>query len=54
MAYWHLGEREKARQAYEQAAQWMDENQPNDEIQRRFRNEAAQLMGIAEPADARP
>jgi tetratricopeptide (TPR) repeat protein/tRNA A-37 threonylcarbamoyl transferase component Bud32 len=54
MAYWHLDERQKSRQVYEQAARRMDENQQDDEDQRRFRTEAAQLLGIAVPADVKP
>jgi uncharacterized protein HemY len=46
MAYWHLGEKDKARQAYEQAAEWMNENQPNNDELRRFRAEAAELLNI--------
>ena len=52
MAYWQLGEQDKARLAYEQAVQWMDKNQPDNEDQRRFRAEAAELPGIAQPAVA--
>ncbi len=45
-AHWQLGEKEKAREWYDKAVQWMDNNQPaNDEL-RRFRSEAAELLGI--------
>jgi WD40 repeat protein/serine/threonine protein kinase/Flp pilus assembly protein TadD len=44
MAYWQIGEKDKARQAYEQGVQWMDKNQPNNEELRRFRAEAEELM----------
>jgi tetratricopeptide (TPR) repeat protein len=54
MAYWHLDERQKSRQVDEQAARRMDENRQDDEDQRRFRNEAAQLLGIPLPVDAKP
>jgi len=54
MAYWQLGEKDKTRQAYDQGAQWMDQTQASNEEQRRFRAEAAELLGISEPTDARP
>jgi tetratricopeptide (TPR) repeat protein/serine/threonine protein kinase len=44
MAYWHLGASDKARQAYDQAALWMDKNQPNNDELRRYRVEAEQLL----------
>jgi WD40 repeat protein len=52
MASWKLGGKEKARQWYDRAVQWMDKNQqalhhPHDEELRRFRAEAAELLGIA-------
>jgi tetratricopeptide (TPR) repeat protein len=46
MAHWHLGEKDKARKWFDQAAQWMDKNAPHDEELRRFRTEAAELLGI--------
>jgi serine/threonine protein kinase/tetratricopeptide (TPR) repeat protein len=46
MAYWQIGETDKARQAYEQGVQWMDKNQPKNEEQRRFRAEAEKVMKI--------
>ena len=30
MAHWRLGEKDKAREWYERAVQWMDKNQPDD------------------------
>jgi superkiller protein 3 len=44
MAYWQIGEKDKARQTYEQGVQWMDTNQPENEELRRFRAEAEELM----------
>jgi superkiller protein 3 len=44
MAYWQLGERDKAGQAYERAQRWMDLNQPKNEELRRFRAEASELL----------
>jgi tetratricopeptide (TPR) repeat protein len=44
MAYWQTGEKEKAGKAYEQAVRWLDKNQPENDEQRRFRREAAELL----------
>ena len=33
---------------YDRAVQWMDKNQPKNEELRRFRAEAAQLLGLTE------
>jgi tetratricopeptide (TPR) repeat protein/serine/threonine protein kinase len=46
MAHWQLGHKEEARSWYDQAVQWMDKNQPKNEELRRFRAEAAELLGI--------
>jgi eukaryotic-like serine/threonine-protein kinase len=46
MAHWRLDEKEKARQEYESARQWMAKNQPKDEDLVRFRNEAASLLDM--------
>jgi superkiller protein 3 len=48
MAHWQLGDKQQARKWYDQAVQWMDKNQPEDEELRRFRDEAAQLLGVAQ------
>jgi serine/threonine protein kinase/Flp pilus assembly protein TadD len=48
MAHWQLGDHEKARTWYGQAARWMDQNQPQDEELRRFRAEAAELLEVKE------
>jgi tetratricopeptide (TPR) repeat protein len=53
MAHWQLGEKEKARTWYDQAVEWMDKNRPRDEELRRFRAEAAELLGIPEAAAER-
>ena len=50
MAYCQLGEKDEARKWYDQAVDWMDNNQPKDEEMGRFRAEAAELLGIAEKA----
>jgi superkiller protein 3 len=51
MAHWQLGEKEKARTWYDQAVAWMDKHKPQDEELRRFRAEAADLLGISETAE---
>jgi len=48
MAHRQLGEKEKAREWYDKAVQWMDKNQPNNEELRRFRAEAAEMLGITQ------
>jgi tetratricopeptide (TPR) repeat protein/serine/threonine protein kinase len=46
MAHWQLGEREKARQWFDKAVEWMDKNMPKDQELGRFRAEAAELLRI--------
>jgi serine/threonine protein kinase len=46
MAHWRLGDRDEGRRWYDQAVQWMEENQRQDEELRCFRAEAAELLGI--------
>ena len=46
MAHWQLGHKDEARKLYDQAVQWMEKNRPTDEELRRFRAEAADLLGI--------
>jgi serine/threonine protein kinase/Flp pilus assembly protein TadD len=48
MAHWRLGEKDKAREWYDRAAQWMDKNKPKDDELRPFRTEAAELLGLKE------
>jgi uncharacterized protein HemY len=45
-AHWQLGEKDKARQSYEKAVEWMDQNDPKNDELRRFRAEAAELLGV--------
>ena len=47
MAYWGLGKKEDARRCYEEGAQWMDEHLRDHADLRRFRVEAALMLGIA-------
>jgi hypothetical protein len=51
MAHWQLGEKDKAREWYDKAVQWMNKNQPKDEELRRFRVEAAEVLGLEEKRD---
>jgi Flp pilus assembly protein TadD len=46
MAYWQLGEKEKARQWCEKAVEWMDKNDPKNEELRRFRTESEELLRL--------
>jgi WD40 repeat protein/tetratricopeptide (TPR) repeat protein len=45
MAHWRRGDREEARRWYDRSVAWMEENAPADEELRRFRAEAAALLG---------
>jgi tetratricopeptide (TPR) repeat protein len=54
MAHWMLGEKDKARQWYENAVQWMEKNNPQDDELRRFRAEAGELLGIENPGNPEP
>jgi tetratricopeptide (TPR) repeat protein len=49
MAHWQLGHKDEARKWYQQAATWMQKNQPNNAELRRFRAEAAELLGLPAP-----
>jgi serine/threonine protein kinase/uncharacterized protein HemY len=46
MTFWRLGEKEQARQWYDQAVAWMKQNLPHDEELRRFRAEAEEVLSI--------
>jgi tetratricopeptide (TPR) repeat protein len=48
MAHWQLGDKAQARKWYDQAVAWMEKRRPNDGELRRFRAEAAALLGEAE------
>jgi tetratricopeptide (TPR) repeat protein len=50
MSYWQLGDKEEARKWYDKAVEWMDQNKPQNEDLLRFRAEAAELLGVKEPA----
>jgi serine/threonine protein kinase/Flp pilus assembly protein TadD len=46
MAHWQLGEKEKARQWYNQAVQWMQKNKLQNEGLRWLRAEAEDVLGV--------
>ena len=46
MAHWQLGEHDEARKWYDQAVEWMEKNMPTNEELKRFRDEAAELLGV--------
>jgi serine/threonine protein kinase len=48
MATWQMGNKQQARALYEDAVQWMAKHKPHDYDLRRFRAEAAALLGIPE------
>jgi Flp pilus assembly protein TadD len=48
MAHWQLGNIDEARKRYDRAVEWMDKNDPKNELLRRTRAEAAKLLGIKE------
>jgi serine/threonine protein kinase/tetratricopeptide (TPR) repeat protein len=50
MTRWRLGDKEQARKWFDRAAEWMDKHQPNNGELRRFRTEAAALLGVSEPS----
>jgi superkiller protein 3 len=49
MAHWQLGEKDTARESYDRAIQWMEKNAPDNRELIRFRAEAAELLGVAQP-----
>ncbi len=51
MAHWQMGNKDEARQWHAQAVRWMEKNKPQDEELRRFRTEAAELLGIGPKKD---
>jgi tetratricopeptide (TPR) repeat protein len=48
MAHWQQGEKDPARQWYNKAVQLMERNKSQDEELRRFRAEAAALLGVTD------
>ena len=49
MAHWQLAHKEEARRWYDKGAQWMDARKSNSDAMVRFRNEAAELLDVAQP-----
>jgi tetratricopeptide (TPR) repeat protein len=47
MTHWKLGDRDEARKWYDKAVAWTDKHQPGNDELRRFRAEAAELLGVA-------
>jgi tetratricopeptide (TPR) repeat protein len=52
MARWQLGHKDEARKWYGQAVAWTEKNQPRNAELRRFRAEAAALLGLPAPEAA--
>ncbi len=48
MAHWRKGDKDKAHSWYDKAVQWMEKNKSQDEELRRFRDEAASLLGVTD------
>ncbi|MGD9855490.1 MAG: protein kinase, partial [Planctomycetaceae bacterium] len=54
MSHWRLGDKETALKWYAAASQWMDRFAADDDEQRRFRTEAATLLGLTEAGSEAP
>ena len=48
MSHWQRKDREKARQCYDPATDWIERYKPDDPDIPRFRTGAVQLLGIAD------
>jgi serine/threonine protein kinase/Flp pilus assembly protein TadD len=48
MAHWQLGEQDEARRWYGKAVDWMEKQQTDDKLLRRFRAEAEELLKITD------
>ena len=46
MAHWQLDEKDEAHKWYDRAVEWMEKNKQQDEELKRFRDEAADLLGV--------
>jgi hypothetical protein len=46
MAHWRLGNKDEARSWYDKGVGWMDKHASTSESLKRFRNEAAELLGV--------
>jgi hypothetical protein len=52
-AHWEMGDKKQARRWYDQAVAWMDTNHPKDPELLRVRAEAAAVLGMVEPPNAK-
>jgi tetratricopeptide (TPR) repeat protein len=50
MAHWQLGAGDEARVWFAKGVRWMDANAPGDDELRRFRAEAAKVLGVLAPS----
>ena len=50
MAHWQLGDKSKAREWFDKAAAWMEKGKQDDANLKRFRAEAAELLGVGKPS----
>ncbi len=48
MAHWQLDHKQEARRWYEKAVEWMEKNNPDNEELIRFRQEAEDLLNVAD------
>jgi len=48
MAHWQLGHQDEARRWYDKGLEWMKRTGKTSETTVRFRNEAAELLGVNE------
>jgi tetratricopeptide (TPR) repeat protein len=51
MAHWQLDDRETARNWFDRAVEWSEKHRTDDDELRRFRTEAAELLGVKEKKD---
>jgi hypothetical protein len=51
MAHWQRDQKEEAAQWYEKGVAWMEKNKSEHEELKRFRAEAASLLGVAEKSE---
>jgi phosphatidylserine/phosphatidylglycerophosphate/cardiolipin synthase-like enzyme len=52
MAHYQLAQKVEARRWYDKAVEWMDKNKPQDPELRRFRAEAADLLGLKDKSSS--
>src|SRR5204863_5994838 len=54
MTHWQLGRKQEAREWYDKAVEWVKNNRPADTELIRFRVEAEELLGVANPQGRHP